>query len=337
MSAKKAPYISVIVPIYKTPLNYFKECLESLHNQTMQDAEFILVFDGENEELFSICKTYKETDNRFSYFNRPHLGVSATRNYGIDQAKGEFITFVDADDSFYTRTSLEECFSTTVNNNSDIFIFDWASDNHTIHSVWSHNIDYLSPSEIDYCLQQTIYASDPNFTGAPWSKFFRRDFVTANKIKYKERCVIGQDRVFNYEAFSIAHGISYCSKKLYKYTTNTESATQQFRPNYLSIILNYIEELYFLAYDTYPYLIGDITIAMFYYSWDKCYMSPQNKQSLRSRISNLTGIVKSVKFQKLIKYVNTQKLPFIARIETKLLQQRITFWIYIHAIKKQFF
>lgn len=337
MPQKMAPYISVIVPIYKTPLNYFKECLDSLHNQTIRNAEFILVFDGENEELFSVCKAYKETDNRFSFFIRPHLGVSATRNYGIDQAKGDYITFVDADDSFYTRASLEECFSTTCNNNSDIYIFDWVSDNHTIHSVWPHNINYLSQPEINYCLQQTIYASDPNFTGAPWAKFFRREFVTANEIKYKERCVIGQDRVFNYEAFSIAHGISYYQKTIYKYTANTESATQQFRPNYLSIILNYIEELHFLASKTYPYLIGDITIAMFYYSWDKCYMNSQNKQSLQSRISNLTEIVKSAKFQKLIKYVNTKKLPFLEKIETKLLQHKITFWIYIHAIKKQFF
>lgn len=334
MSKESSPKVSVIVPIYKTPLNYFKECMESLYNQTLRDAEFILVFDGENKELLSICETYRKRDSRFKIFIQPHLGVSSTRNFGIKQASGEFLTFVDADDSLYRKDSLENCFSATIENDNDIFIFDWASNSQPVKNIWPHSIKYLSKSEIEFCLQQTIYTYNSNFPGAPWAKFFRRKFITANKIQYKERCTIGQDRVFNYEAFSIAQRVSYSQITLYKYTENIDSATQRFRPNYLAIILNYIEELYFLAHDKYPYLIGDITIAMFYYSWDKCYMSPQNKQNLCSRISNLTDVVKSIRFQKLIKYVDTKKLSFLANIETRLLQHRIVFWIYIHAIKR---
>ena len=334
MTTESSPKVSVIVPIYKTPLNYFKECIESLYNQTMHNVEFILVFDGENKGLFSICNTYKEKDFRFKIFIRPHLGVSATRNFGIKQARGEFLTFVDADDSFYTKKSLENCFSATIENNSDIFIFDWIINSQPIKNIWTHSIKYLSESEIDFCLQQTIYTYNSNFPGAPWAKFFRRKFITTNKIRFKERCIIGQDRVFNYEAFSATQKISYSQTTLYRYTENIESATQQFRPNYLSIILNYIEELYFLAKDKYPSLIGNIAITMFYYSWDKCYMNTKNKRSFILRMTDLTKIAKSDNFQKLIRQVYIPNISSLAKLEIFLLQHRISFWIYIHGLKK---
>ncbi len=334
MATHSSTQISVIVPIYKTPLNYFKECMESLYNQTLRDAEFILVFDGENKELLSICETYRKRDSRFKIFIQPHLGVSSTRNFGIKQANGEFLTFVDADDSLYRKDSLENCFSATIENDSDIFIFDWASNSQPVKNIWPHSIKYLSKSEIEFCLQQTIYTYNSNFPGAPWAKFFRRKFITANKIQYKERCIIGQDRVFNYEAFSIAQRVSYSQITLYRYTTNVESATQQFRPNYLSIILNYIEELYFLAKDKYPSLIGNITITMFYYSWDKCYMNTQNKCDFFSRMFNLTKITKTDNFQMLIRQVNIPNISLLVKLEIFLLQHQITFWIYVHGLKK---
>jgi glycosyltransferase involved in cell wall biosynthesis len=308
--------------------------MESLYNQTLRDAEFILVFDGENKGLLSICETYRKRDNRFKIFIQPHLGVSNTRNFGIKQASGEFLTFVDADDSLYRKDSLENCFSATIENDSDIFIFDWASNSQPVKNIWSHSIKHLSKSEIEFCLQQTIYTYNSNFPGAPWAKFFRRKFITENKIQYKERCIIGQDRVFNYEAFSIAQRVSYSQITLYRYTTNVESATQQFRPNYLSIILNYIEELYFLAKDKYPSLIGNITITMFYYSWDKCYMNTQNKCDFFSRMSDLTKITKSDNFQMLIRQVNIPNISLLVKLEIFLLQHQITFWIYVHGLKK---
>ena len=125
MTTESSPKVSVIVPIYKTPLNYFKECMESLYNQTMQDAEFILVFDGENRELLSICNSYKEKDERFKIFIQSHLGVSATRNFGIKQARGEYIAFVDADDSLYSNIVLNQNTKKILNLKSDIVIFDW--------------------------------------------------------------------------------------------------------------------------------------------------------------------------------------------------------------------
>lgn len=334
MESVPQPYVSVIIPIFSTPTKYFKECLDSLYNQTLQDAEFILVFDGENKDLFSICNTYKEKDDRFKIFIQPHLGVSVTRNFGIKQAKGEYITFVDADDSLFSNKTLNHCFSITEKTNSDIFLFNWTSKDQVDNSIWPQNKDYLSQVEKNYCLQQTINIRNPKFTGAPWAKLFSRNFIINNNIYYNEECVLGQDRVFNYKAFSLASKISYNNEIIYKYTTNRESATQQYRDNHLAITLNYIEQLYELAKDQYPFLIGREALSMFYISWNKCYMNTQNKQSFFSRMSNLSKVVKSARFQKLIKYIDTNDLSLAAQIEAFLLQHKIIFWIYLHGLKR---
>ena len=90
--------VSVIIPIYKVFPDYLRSCLDSLVAQDMEECEFILVSDGAPEIENSICEEYASKDARFKFFKCEHAGVSATRNYGIEKAQGEYITFVDADD-----------------------------------------------------------------------------------------------------------------------------------------------------------------------------------------------------------------------------------------------
>ena len=90
--------VSVVIPVYRTPLEYLRACLDSLVAQTMQECEFIVVSDGAPEAECSICEEYAARDCRIKFFRREHAGVSATRNYGMAQALGKYISFVDSDD-----------------------------------------------------------------------------------------------------------------------------------------------------------------------------------------------------------------------------------------------
>ena len=89
---------SVIIPVFRVPLNYLKICLDSLTKQSNQECEFIILSDGAPEAECSICNEYATKDARFKFFKREHAGVSATRNFGINQAQGQYIIFVDSDD-----------------------------------------------------------------------------------------------------------------------------------------------------------------------------------------------------------------------------------------------
>ena len=87
--------ISVIVPFYDAE-QYLERCLNSLYNQTYKNVEFILIDDGSTDSSKTIIDNI--SDNRFRIFHNTHQGLSAARNFGIEEAYGEWIMFVDSDD-----------------------------------------------------------------------------------------------------------------------------------------------------------------------------------------------------------------------------------------------
>lgn len=89
--------ISVIVPIYNAE-KYLNKCLTSIINQTYRELEIILVNDGSTDESLAICEKYKQDDDRIVIVNKHNEGLVRARKDGIRMAKGEYITFVDADD-----------------------------------------------------------------------------------------------------------------------------------------------------------------------------------------------------------------------------------------------
>lgn len=89
--------ISVIVPVYNTGA-YLEECVASIVSQTYKDLEIILVDDGSTDDSGAICDKLASCNQRVRTYHKPNAGVSEARNYGLDQAKGEYISFCDSDD-----------------------------------------------------------------------------------------------------------------------------------------------------------------------------------------------------------------------------------------------
>ncbi len=91
------PKISVIIPVYNTE-KYLRRCIDSVLAQTYQDFELLLIDDGSKDSSGAICDEYAEKDTRVKVFHKENGGVSSSRNVGLEHARGEWITFVDADD-----------------------------------------------------------------------------------------------------------------------------------------------------------------------------------------------------------------------------------------------
>ena len=89
--------ISIIVPVYKVE-PYLHQCLDSILNQTYRDFELLLIDDGSPDKCGEICEEYSNIDSRIRVFHKKNGGLSASRNFGIREAKGEYIGFVDSDD-----------------------------------------------------------------------------------------------------------------------------------------------------------------------------------------------------------------------------------------------
>uniref|UniRef100_A0A7C4RW58 Glycosyltransferase n=1 Tax=Fervidobacterium thailandense TaxID=1008305 RepID=A0A7C4RW58_9BACT len=89
--------VSVIIPVYNVE-NYLKKCVESLLKQTYQRLEIILVDDGSTDLSGRICDEFSGLDGRIKVFHKENGGLSDARNFGLQHASGEFVTFVDSDD-----------------------------------------------------------------------------------------------------------------------------------------------------------------------------------------------------------------------------------------------
>ena len=93
--------ISIIIPVYNVE-DYLPQCIDSILIQSYKNIEIILVDDGSTDASGRICDDYAKSDNRICVIHTKNGGQSRARNIGIDSTKGEYITFVDADDTITT-------------------------------------------------------------------------------------------------------------------------------------------------------------------------------------------------------------------------------------------
>lgn len=114
------PSITIIVPVYNVE-QYLRQCMDSILNQTYQEIEVLLVNDGSTDASDEICREYAERDNRIRYFVKENGGLSDARNYALDRATGEYVTFVDSDD-FLMEQALEKLYATSLLGESDLVV-----------------------------------------------------------------------------------------------------------------------------------------------------------------------------------------------------------------------
>ena len=91
------PKISIIVPVYNAE-RYLHRCIDSILAQTFRDFELLLIDDGSKDNSGYICDEYAEKDERVKVWHKENGGVSSARNVGLDNARGEWVTFADSDD-----------------------------------------------------------------------------------------------------------------------------------------------------------------------------------------------------------------------------------------------
>lgn len=109
------PKVSVIIPVYKTE-QYLRECLDSVLEQSLREIEVICINDGSPDHSLDILQEYEEKDSRIIIINKENAGVGAARNDGILKARGEFLSFVDSDDFYYSSSALKSLYTAATEN-----------------------------------------------------------------------------------------------------------------------------------------------------------------------------------------------------------------------------
>lgn len=214
--------VSVIVPVYKVPEQYLRECLDSLIKQTLQESEFIIVSDGAPKFECSICEEYTKKDSRIKFFRREHAGVSAARNFGMEQVQGEYIGFVDSDD--WCDTSMFSNLYTFAKQNdadvitTDFFISQNGKDIYNRQQLFHFNGNYL--------IQQILLG---NIFGGMPLRLIKRNFYKLHPATWPENLNYCEDVVFWAKFLKSNPSIGYLNQAFYHYNQD----------NSLSITHNY--------------------------------------------------------------------------------------------------
>ena len=112
--------VSIIVPVYQVE-KYIRQCVDSILAQTFTDFELILVDDGSKDKSGQICDEYAVLDQRVKVIHKKNGGLSDARNWGLDQAVGNYFMFVDSDD-YIASTMLEYLYKALTNKEADIAV-----------------------------------------------------------------------------------------------------------------------------------------------------------------------------------------------------------------------
>lgn len=323
--------LSVIIPIYKVPLEYLRECLDSLAAQTFQESEFVIISDGAPKAEYSLCEKYAKKDSRFKIFNREHVGVSAARNFGMEQAQGEYITFVDSDD-WVDVDACEQAFSFADQVKCDVLIYALKEhySNGKIRTLrpFSQNENKLGAQDANAVVKNTIHIFKHEFVPAICTvcKVYRTSFIRQYGIKYCQNLPIGEDRVFNYEIYAKTNKIAYLDRAFYHYRIWQSSSRNSCNEQTLSYSLLYITKLKELTKGLYDNELGLEAVSEIWQFCSKC--SKKKKQ-----VDIIKKMITSDTFQNLVHCVrNTTPHPLV-KLDVFAFKRKWTFPVYIHILQ----
>ena len=231
------PKISVIIPVYNVE-KYLCECLDSVINQSLKEIEIICVDDGSTDSSLSILNEYKRRDNRVIVLHQENLGAGVARNKGLKIARGEYLSFLDADD-FFKKDMLMTSYSKGIECDADIVMFrherydDSASRFYELPHMMNHNKfpkkDIFSVSEMKNNFYFDIY-------GWTWDKIFRREFIDSNKLSFQNTKIFN-DMFFTYSALVLTKRISFINEILLTQRVNRKgSITKSVQNNWNCVI-----------------------------------------------------------------------------------------------------
>ncbi len=214
--------ISVIVPVYNGEI-YLGECLDSILAQTYCDIDVIVVDDGSTDSTAEIVRGYAASDLRVRYFYKENGGLSSARNFGLQNARGEFVTFVDSDDKIDPRLC-------------EILLSEM-DDADIARCGFSHkSTRYISAPSIrvspSYIIEKTLYQT--RFHHSACAAVYRR--MLFDTVLFTERLYYEDLDIF-YRLIEVSgKDVVWVDSPLYYYRKNRDSFINTFSPERFDVL-----------------------------------------------------------------------------------------------------
>lgn len=211
------PLISIIIPVYNSSL-FILDTLASLHAQSYKNFEIIIINDGSTDNSIDIIKKYQRKNNNIILYNQENKGVSVARNKGIELSNGEFLTFLDSDDT-YSPNFLEKMLCKQCEENADLVYcgYNRVSSSGRVTIV---PCLFKEGSILDSYLQRNGYF---HFSGM----LIRKTILIDNYIYFEEGRVISEDLLFTVKLLNKSD--CYCVKEhLFNYVQRSDSVMSSY-------------------------------------------------------------------------------------------------------------
>ena len=213
--------VSIIVPVYKTPVVLLQRFLKSALNQTLSDIQIILVDDASPDDCPALLDAAATKDKRIIVHHRSENGrAGMARSDGLKIARGKYVIFADADD-FMQPDMCEKLVALAEKRNADIVFSSWSVRNQDGKLTGKgcfpdRKYNLMKPRDRAKCYRSLNYAL--------WNKLFRYEIISSLRFEQFE-ANIGEDLLFNVAALCQSHIVATTAYRGYDYTMHTGSAT----------------------------------------------------------------------------------------------------------------
>ena len=234
---------SVIIPIFNAETT-LRRCLDSLVDQSFDDYELLLINDGSTDGSDAICREYAKAYPCIRYFAKENGGVSSARNLGLEQAKGEYILFVDSDD-YVAETYLETINRAVSETHPDLLIFGAEStgmgEKKWITGAYREAEELNIARRIAEAMQRYLFSS-------LWNKVFKRETIERFHLRFENGLAIGEDQLFIFTYAMHIKSLASVEEILYFVDTSDQGSLSRKARPYLTEQLMEVNRRMYAAY-----------------------------------------------------------------------------------------
>lgn len=208
--------ISIIIPLYNAE-NYIEKCLDSIKNQTYKDFEIIVINDKSKDNSWKILNNYVSENLNVNFKiinNEVNLGLSKTRNKGMDLATGDYILFMDNDDTLIDEFSVQHFIDKTANDPDIILGKTRFLLNDIPKESLYHQLKNKKETYIDNEILDGFFSGEWAVTA--WNKLYKADFLKKNNLKFLDD-LLHEDELWAFETAVAANKINFLTEETYVY------------------------------------------------------------------------------------------------------------------------
>lgn len=322
-NVKKELFFSIVIPVFNAE-KYLSRCIDSVLRQTYQNFEVFLIDDGSKDQSGEICDRYARQNDRIKVFHKDNGGANSARNIGIDQAGGDYICLIDADDyiePIYLETIRNVIIQSPVF--PDLVLIKAKYVGNELSNIelrpGFYDIQRLSKKVFPIAIERNIDDwSGSLIPHTPWSKIYKNALL-------KEHCCrdsqikVCNDVAFVFECVYASKSIFVCDKKIYVHDNTTKQSLQRkYHPalmNNMAILYKYLDNRLIGLDDTIPEQIAAFKAVSFRRSIQKYYSYAPSLLVARKDMK------KSIEESGILDMIESTKLPTTYKIRFFLLRR----------------